>query len=87
MNRREENGSTPLHHAVKNPDTVILKHLLKNSPSLNEWDREEIAESFAQAGTPKQALLLKQAGIGLLYSGAVDAGIRNGNFRLINFMF
>ena len=86
IKRREEDCSTPLHQAVKNPDTVILKHLLKNSPSLNEWDKEEMAESFAQAGTPKQALLLKQAGIGLKYSGAVDAGIRNGNFRLIDFM-
>jgi len=86
INRREEDGSTPLHHAVKNPDTVILKHLLKNSPSLDELDREEIAISFAQTGTPKQALMLKQVGIGLKYWQAVDAGIRNGNFRLINFM-
>jgi|GEM_PF-4664541 len=86
INRREEDGSTPLHHAVKNPDTVILKHLLKNSPSLDEQDREEIAISFAQTGTPKQALMLKQVGIGLKYWQAVDAGIRNGNFRLIKFM-
>jgi ankyrin repeat protein len=82
--RREEDGSTPLHHAAANPDSAILKFFLAKQPNQARDDLYAAIQIAASSGRLEQVKMLEQAGANL--DDIINASFQGGNLDLIEYL-
>ena len=82
--RREEDGSTPLHHAAANPDSAILKFFLAKQPNQARDDLYAAIQIAASSGRLEQVKMLEQAGANL--DDIINASFQGRNLDLIEYL-
>ena len=82
--RREEDGSTPLHHAAANRDSAILKFFLAKQPNQARDDLYAAIQIAASSGRLEQVKMLEQAGANL--DDIINASFRSRNLDLIEYL-
>ena len=80
--RREEDGSTPLHHAAANPDSAILKYFLAKQPNQARDDLYAAIQTAASSGRLEQVKMLEQAGANL--DDIINPSFQGRNLDLSN---
>jgi hypothetical protein len=84
IDRREEDGSTPLHHAAANPDSAILKYFLAKQPNQARDDLYAAIQIAASSGRLEQVKMLEQAGANL--DDIINASFKGRNLDLIEYL-
>ncbi len=82
--RREEDGSTPLHHAAANPDSAILKFFLAKQANQARDDLYAAIQIAASSGRLEQVKMLEQAGANL--DEIIQDSFSSRNLDLIEYL-
>lgn len=84
LNRRESDGSTPMHHAAANPDSSILKYFLDKQPKQTKEDFHTAIHTAASHGLLDHVKLLERAGANL--DDIIGASLHSQNLNLIEYL-